>query len=96
MSVRFVLGPAGAGKTHLCVRELAAACDAEPLGPPLLFLLPQQATFIHEQRLRVLPGRDKQLYAAGLPRISRGRHAAFTIADRSREADADARLRASA
>lgn len=51
MSVRFVLGPAGAGKTHLCVRELAAACDAEPLGPPLLFLLPQQATFIHEQRL---------------------------------------------
>ena len=51
MRVRFVLGPAGAGKTHLCISELAAACDAEPLGAPLLFLLPQQATFIHERML---------------------------------------------
>lgn len=51
MTVRFVLAPAGAGKTTFCIRQLAAEIGRKPLGPPLLFLLPEQATFIHERQL---------------------------------------------
>ena len=51
MSLRFILAPAGAGKTHYCIHRLAAEIEREPLGSPLLFLLPEQATFIHERWL---------------------------------------------
>lgn len=51
MTVRFILGPSGAGKTRHCLDALAQRVDQDPLGPPLLFILPQQATFIHEQML---------------------------------------------
>lgn len=51
MTVRFILAPAGAGKTECCIRELAAEIGRDPLGPPLLFLLPEQATFVHERQL---------------------------------------------
>ncbi len=57
MGVRFLLGRAGAGKTHTCLQELAAALQtrapiAPPLGhPPLIFLTPEQATFQSERAL---------------------------------------------
>lgn len=51
MSLHFILAPAGAGKTHFCIHRLAAEIEREPLGSPLLFLLPEQATFIHERML---------------------------------------------
>ncbi|MBQ6807618.1 MAG: PD-(D/E)XK nuclease family protein [Firmicutes bacterium] len=51
MSLRFILGPAGSGKTHFCIHRLAAEIEREPLASPLLFLLPEQATFIHERQL---------------------------------------------
>ena len=57
MALHFILGPAGAGKTHFCIHRLAAEIEREPLGPPLLFLLPEQATFIHERLLaQACPG----------------------------------------
>ena len=51
MTVRFILGPAGGGKTHQCLQEIAALEKANPLGSPVYFILPEQATFIHERLL---------------------------------------------
>ena len=45
MPVRFILGRAGSGKTMTCLREIACLCQKEPLGEPLIFLVPDQATF---------------------------------------------------
>lgn len=56
MAVQFVIGRAGTGKTQYCVDALAAASQAEPLGPSLFWLMPEQATFMSEQRLMAVPG----------------------------------------
>jgi ATP-dependent helicase/nuclease subunit B len=48
---RFLLGPAGAGKTFLCLREIRQSLLAEPDGPPLILLSPKQATFQLERQL---------------------------------------------
>lgn len=51
MPLRFILGPAGSGKTHSCVSQMAELIASQPLGYPLLLLVPQQSTFIYEKRL---------------------------------------------
>lgn len=51
MAARFIIGLAGTGKTSYCANALAQASQADPLGPPLFWLVPQQATFMSEQRL---------------------------------------------
>ncbi|HKQ40717.1 MAG TPA: helicase-exonuclease AddAB subunit AddB, partial [Verrucomicrobiae bacterium] len=51
MPVEFVIGPAGSGKTFLCLEQVRAALKASPEGPPLLFLAPKQATFQLEREL---------------------------------------------
>jgi hypothetical protein len=51
MHVRFLLGPAGSGKTFRCLAEIRDALLASPDGPPLLFLAPKQATFQLERQL---------------------------------------------
>ena len=51
MHARFVIGPAGAGKTFLCLSEIRQSLLAEPDGPPLLLLAPKQATFQLERQL---------------------------------------------
>ncbi len=51
MAARFIIGLAGTGKTHHCASALAQASRADPLGPPLFWLVPEQATFMSEQRL---------------------------------------------
>ena len=55
MAARFIIGLAGTGKTRHCTDALAQASQADPLGPPLFWLVPQQATFISEQRLLSCP-----------------------------------------
>jgi ATP-dependent helicase/nuclease subunit B len=49
--VRFLLGPAGSGKTWRCLSEMRAALKASPEGLPLLVLAPKQATFQLERQL---------------------------------------------
>lgn len=56
MAVQFVIGRAGTGKTQYCVEALAAQSKSDPLGPPLFWLMPEQATFMSEQRLMAMPG----------------------------------------
>ncbi len=51
MHARFLLGPAGAGKTFRCLTEIRQSLLAEPDGPPLILLAPKQATFQLERQL---------------------------------------------
>jgi len=51
VQVRFLLGPAGSGKTFRCLEEIRAALAASPEGPPLILLAPKQATFQLERQL---------------------------------------------
>lgn len=51
MRVRFLLGPAGSGKTFRCLAEIRARLTADPLGPPLILLAPRQATYQLEVQL---------------------------------------------
>ena len=55
MHIRFLLGPAGSGKTHRCLTEIRAELAASPEGGPLIFLAPKQATFQLERQLLVDP-----------------------------------------
>lgn len=61
MKLRLIEGGAGSGKSRLCLEELAARQKAEPLGPPLLLLVPEQATFGSEPMWRLRPrlGRNR-------------------------------------
>jgi len=51
MRARFLLGPAGSGKTFRCLAEIRHALQKNPDGAPLIFLAPKQATFQLERQL---------------------------------------------
>lgn len=51
MSIRFIIGRAGSGKTAACLEEVRGRLLAEPDGPPLILLVPEQATFQMEHTL---------------------------------------------
>ena len=55
MQVRFLLGPAGSGKTFRCLEEIRAALQEGAEGLPLLLLAPKQATFQLERQLLADP-----------------------------------------
>ncbi|MBD2861723.1 helicase-exonuclease AddAB subunit AddB [Paenibacillus oceani] len=56
MSIRYILGRSGSGKTNLCLDEIRSQLKAEPQGPPLVLLVPDQATFQAEHALVSTPG----------------------------------------
>lgn len=51
-------GPAGSGKTHRCLAEVAARLREDPSGPPLILLAPRQATYQLERQILSFPGVD--------------------------------------
>jgi ATP-dependent helicase/nuclease subunit B len=51
VQARFLLGPAGSGKTFRCLAGIRAALAQSPDGPPLILLAPKQATFQLERQL---------------------------------------------
>lgn len=51
MSVRFVIGRAGSGKSSLITREITSLLQQEPQGTPLILLVPEQSSFRTEQAL---------------------------------------------
>ena len=55
VQARFLLGPAGSGKTFRCLKEIRAALREAAEGPPLILLAPKQATFQLERQLLVNP-----------------------------------------
>ena len=56
MAVRFVLGPAGSGKTHRCLLGLR---EAERAGRHAIYLVPEQFTYLADREL--LSGGDADL-----------------------------------
>ena len=51
VQARFLLGPAGSGKTFRCLAQVRAALASDPAGKPLILLAPKQATFQIERQL---------------------------------------------
>ncbi len=73
MHIRFLLGPAGSGKTFRCLAEIREALHANPEGDPLVFLAPKQATFQLERQLLAdgdLPGYTR-LHILSFERLAR-------------------------
>ncbi len=56
MYLRLVMGRAGAGKTTLCLREIGRELERQPLGTPLILLVPEQASFQTEYALARITG----------------------------------------
>jgi ATP-dependent helicase/nuclease subunit B len=56
MAVTFVIGRAGAGKTKWCLDRIVEAIRKDPLGPPVYWILPRQATFIAQRQLAAATG----------------------------------------
>ncbi|MEX2461748.1 MAG: helicase-exonuclease AddAB subunit AddB [Paenibacillaceae bacterium] len=56
MTIRFILGRAGSGKSRRCLDEIRVQLAAEPQGNPLILLVPEQATFQAEVALVSTPG----------------------------------------
>lgn len=56
MALRFIIGRAGCGKTHTCLEEIRQKLREHPDGNPLLFVVPEQATFQNEVALANTPG----------------------------------------
>ncbi|MCG3089638.1 helicase-exonuclease AddAB subunit AddB [Sporosarcina cyprini] len=53
MSLRFITGRAGTGKTTFIEREIASALQADPLGPAIVLLVPDQMSYSMEHSLSV-------------------------------------------
>lgn len=53
MTLRFVTGRAGTGKTTLIEREIADALKQDPLGPAIVLLVPDQMSYSMEYSLSV-------------------------------------------
>lgn len=51
MAVRFIIGRAGSGKTYQCLEEMTRACKADPMGSPIIYLVPEQASYQAEKSL---------------------------------------------
>jgi ATP-dependent helicase/nuclease subunit B len=56
MSLRFIIGRAGTGKTTFMLNEIREKLEKQPAGPPILYIVPEQMTFLSEQELVHTPG----------------------------------------
>lgn len=51
MSLRFLLGRSGAGKTSNILDEIRSKLAEDPEGNPIIYLVPDQMTFLSEYKL---------------------------------------------
>ena len=56
MAVRLLAGQAGSGKTTQCVEEIRNKLVENPEGDPIIYLVPDQMTFLSDQRLVTAEG----------------------------------------
>lgn len=56
MSVRMILGRSGSGKTELCLEEIRDRLRVDPAGPPIIYLVPEQMSFLSEYKLATTSG----------------------------------------
>lgn len=66
MTIRYILGRSGTGKTSRCLDEIRASLKDNPQGPPLIWLVPEQATFQAEQAIVSTPGLSGTIRAQAL------------------------------
>src|SRR5699024_5608752 len=50
MSLRFVIGRTGTGKTNTLFEEMIKKSLKEPLGSPIIYIVPEQMSFTAENR----------------------------------------------
>ncbi|RSD29326.1 helicase-exonuclease AddAB subunit AddB [Mesobacillus subterraneus] len=55
MSVRLVLGRSGSGKTEMIINEIKDRLIEDPQGDPVVYLVPEQMSFLSEYRLSTDP-----------------------------------------
>ncbi len=56
MSVRLLIGRSGSGKTTQCLEEIRSKLAENPEGNPIIYLVPDQMTFLSEYKLISTPG----------------------------------------
>lgn len=56
MSLQFIIGRSGSGKSSLVLDQVRSRLKENPSGPPLILLVPEQGTFQIEQALIQTPG----------------------------------------
>lgn len=56
MSLRLVIGRAGTGKTTFLLNEIYKLMAEDPDGPPIIYIVPDQMTFLSEYKLISMPG----------------------------------------
>ncbi|MGD6817726.1 helicase-exonuclease AddAB subunit AddB [Metabacillus sp. 84] len=56
MTIRFLAGRSGSGKTTMVLNEIREKLMERPDGPPIIFLVPDQMTFAMEYELAGTPG----------------------------------------
>src|SRR3954453_15100799 len=56
MSVRLLIGRSGSGKTTICLDEIRSKLAESPEGTPIIYLVPEQMTFLSEYQLINTPG----------------------------------------
>jgi ATP-dependent helicase/nuclease subunit B len=56
MSLQFILGRAGSGKSTYCLNEIRQKLHDDPQGDPIIYLVPDQMTFQAEYALVKTPG----------------------------------------
>ncbi|MBY0121078.1 helicase-exonuclease AddAB subunit AddB [Bacillus sp. S/N-304-OC-R1] len=56
MSVRLIIGRSGSGKTDRCLSEIRDELFTNPDGDPIIYLVPEQMTFLSEYKLITTPG----------------------------------------
>lgn len=72
MSVRFILGRPGTGKTTACMQEVISRLRENPSGPPLIYLVPEHMTFSMEYQFAraVGTGGMTRLNVYSIPRLA--------------------------
>lgn len=56
MTVRLLIGRSGSGKTEYCLNEIRDELGFSPDGDPIIYLVPEQMTFLSEYKLMTTPG----------------------------------------
>ncbi|WAA13034.1 helicase-exonuclease AddAB subunit AddB [Fervidibacillus halotolerans] len=55
MSLRFVIGRTGSGKTSFLMKEIIDQLQTDPIGEPIYYIVPEQMTFLSEYKLVTHP-----------------------------------------